>query len=176
MAKKRKPGLRTKSGRLSRAYKSEARDKGTPEVQCRRAYVINGCDPQLAGSTSGILLANEMISQGQHVACLRYAHAHALVYGKVWRVVSPLSWDMPQHGAEPPEDACIRAKERIDRGNAQLSPEQRQAVANVAVFGLVPQWFFTIRLKLRPLPSDEIDRQALLSGLDAIASVERRAA
>ena len=101
---RRKPGPRTKSGRLSRAYKSpELRDKGTPEAQNKRAYLINGSDPQLAATASGILLANGFLTPGQHVAALRYARWHALLYGKPWSVVCPLAWHLPTQGTEPPE-------------------------------------------------------------------------
>ena len=58
MPRKRKPGHRTKSGCLSCAYIGPARDTGTREMQAKRAYLINGSDPQLAASASGILLAN----------------------------------------------------------------------------------------------------------------------
>jgi hypothetical protein len=72
----------------------------------------------------------------------------------------------------------IRARERIEAMNARLDPEQRQAVAKIAVFGFVPQLFYTIRLKLWVLPSDDRERQALLEGLDAIgwATAGRQAA
>jgi hypothetical protein len=173
MAKRRgrakKAGPRTKSGRLSRAYQGPARDAGTAELQAKRLAAINGADPQLAASASGILLANSLISEDQHLACLRYAHAHALVYGKVWTVKCPLAWQLPVHGPEPAETSVVAARKRIDAWNARLDPDQRQAVANVSVFSFLPQWFVTLRLKLRPLPSDERERQALLSGLDAIA-------
>jgi hypothetical protein len=112
MPKKRKPGPRTKSGRLSRAYKSpELRDKGTPENQNKRAYVINGADPQLAASASGILLANKMIGQDQHVACMRYAHAHALVFGK----------DPEAHAAS----AFMPSWPHADQEHAERDPGQR---------------------------------------------------
>jgi hypothetical protein len=79
----RKSGPRTKSGRASRAYKSpELRDKGTPECQSKRAYLINRADPQLAATASGILLANDHLNRDQHAAAMRYAWAHALTYGK----------------------------------------------------------------------------------------------
>ena len=53
--------------------------------------------------------------------------------------------------------------------DAKLSPEQRHAVGNVAVFGFIPQWFYVDRLKLRSLPEDAAERAALVSGLDALA-------
>jgi hypothetical protein len=172
MPRRRRPGPRTKSGRLSRATKSpELRDLGTDEGRAKRAALINGSDPQLAATASGILLANGFITQEQHVAALRYAYAHAMVFGKVWSVVCPLAWDMPRQGGDgPPEEAVTRARKRIDGWNVLLDPNQRQAVANVAVFGFVPQWFYTERLKLRPLPADDRERQALLEGLKALAA------
>jgi hypothetical protein len=62
--------------------------------------------------------------------------------------------------------------------NARLNPDQRQAVANVAVFGFVPTWFYVARGIGRALKEDELERQALLSGLDAIVGEagSRRAA
>jgi hypothetical protein len=45
------------SGRLSRANKGPAREHGTPEFCAKRAYLINA-NPQLAATSSGILLAN----------------------------------------------------------------------------------------------------------------------
>ena len=101
---------------------------------------------------------------------MRYAHAHALVYGKVWSVVSPLARDLPQQGNEPPEDAIVRAEERIAAWNARLDPDQRQAVANLAVFGMVPPWFYSARGIGRMLATDEADRRALLTGLDRLAA------
>ena len=52
--------------------------------------------------------------------------------------------------------------ERLDRA-------QRKAVADVAVFGFLPMWWIATKLRLRAMPEDENDRQALLSGLDALA-------
>ena len=53
--------------------------------------------------------------------------------------------------------------------DARLTPEQRLAVGNVAVFGFVPQWFYVDRLKLRALPEDAREREALVTGLEALA-------
>lgn len=75
---------RTNSGRLSGAYKTAVRDKGTPEFLEKRAYLINGADPQLAATASGILLANGFSTEDQHHAALRYAGIHALIFGKPW--------------------------------------------------------------------------------------------
>jgi hypothetical protein len=176
MARRRKSGKRTKSGRLSRAYKHpDLRDYGTPEFAAKRNAAINGADPQLAATASGILLANGYLTQSQHHAALKYARWHSLLYGSPWATCAcPLSHELAHHGREPPENLLVRAKHAIDAMNARLDPDQRQAVANVAVFGFVPQWFFTIRLKLRPLPSDARERRALLEGLDALGETSWR--
>jgi hypothetical protein len=134
MARKRKHGPRAKSGRLSRAYKSpDLRDHGTPENQARRAYTINGADPQLVATASGILLANGFISQDQHHAALTYARLHSLVFGKAWCWASPLSWELGAHGHEPGEELIARARRRLDALNDRLDPDQRQAVGNVCI-------------------------------------------
>ena len=117
MARRRKPGRkqksgpRTKSGRLSRAYKTpEIRDHGTKECQDKRQYLINGADPQLAATASGILLANGCLTQEQHTAALRYAWAHALVYGKPWRQICPLGDPV---GSEPPQRMQEIARDKL---------------------------------------------------------------
>jgi hypothetical protein len=163
-----KSAFRPKSGRLSRAHKSpDLRDQGTAEFQSKRAYLINGSDPQLAATTSGILLANEMITQEQHTAALRYAWAHALTFGRPWNQACPLAG--PGGGTIPSDRQLEVAKEQLDTWNARLNPAQRLAVSNVAVFGQLPMWFVAERHKLRVMPQDARDRAALLSGLDAIA-------
>ena len=84
-------------------------------------------------------------------------------------MVCPLAWELAAHGGEPAEGLLEWAERRICELNALLDPAQCQAVANVAVFSFVPQWFYTARLELRPLPQDDHDREALLSGLDVLA-------
>jgi hypothetical protein len=82
MARKRNAGPRTKSGRLSRAYKHpEPRDQGTKEGQAKRAAVANGADTTLADSASGILLAGGHLEQRQYLAALNYARLHAIIFG-----------------------------------------------------------------------------------------------
>jgi hypothetical protein len=171
MARKRKHGPRTKSGRLSRAYKHpDLRDHGTPEFVAKRSAAINGADPQLAATASGILLANGMISPEQHNAALRYARWHSVIYGSPWATCAcPLSHELAHHGHEPPEDLIVRAKRAIDAMNAKLDPDQRQAVANVAVFGFIPTNYYVLRCGWRAMPEDQRNWQALLSGLDAVA-------
>jgi hypothetical protein len=156
MARPRKSGKRTKSGRLSRAYKHpDLRDKGTPENQARRAYTINGADPQLVATASGILLANKFLTQDQHHAALVYARLHALVFGKAWSYACPLSWELGSQGHEPTEAMIVRAQKQLAAMNARLDVDQRQAVANVCVYGFLPMQFYVERCGMRRMPEDQ---------------------
>lgn len=112
MPRKRKPGPRAKSGRPSRAFTGAARDTGTREGRAKRAALINGADPQLAASASGILLANGFLTQRQHAAALVYAWAHALTYGKPWRQACPLG---DRTGRAPSDARLVKAKAKLAR-------------------------------------------------------------
>ena len=165
--RKRQPGPRTKSGRISRAYKSpELRDHGTREFVAKREYLVNGADPQLAATASGILLANGLLTQEQHTAAFRYSWAHALTFGKVWRQICPLAEDA---GSAAPDRLLEIAKDKLAWMDRRLDRAQRKAVADVAVFGFLPMWWIASKLELRVMPEDEADRTALLDGLNAIA-------
>jgi hypothetical protein len=132
----------------------------------KRQYLINGADPQLAATASGILLANGCLAPAQHSAALRYAWAHALTYCKPWRQMCPLGDPV---GTEPPQRLQEIARDKLGWMDKRLDRAQRKAVVDVAVFGFLPMWWLASKLKLRAMPEDEADRQALLSGLDALA-------
>ena len=165
--RKRKAGPRTKSGKLSRAYKTALRDEGTAEFRAKRLRLINGADPQLAATTSGILLANGFLSAEQHHAALRYAWAHAIVFGRPWRQACPLADPI---GQPTPDRLAEIARDKLAQMDARLDYDQRLAVANVSVFALWPPWFMAAKLGLRPMPEDDPQRLALLTGLDAIVT------
>jgi hypothetical protein len=60
----------------------------------------------------------------------------------------------------PDEEMVVSVRQRLEK--------QRQAVANVAIFGMLPTWFFAARGICRLLPEDEREREALLSGLTVL--------
>ena len=91
----------------------------------------------------------------------------------MWQVVCPLGWELAAHSSEPSEGLLGDAERRIVELNALLTPEQRQAVANVAVFGWLPMEFYVRRTGMRRLPADLTSWQALLGGLDTLAGNER---
>jgi hypothetical protein len=168
MARPRRKGPRTKTGRLSRAHKHpELRDKGTPEGQARRTALVNGAPVELAATVPGILFARGFLTRDQYDAAQRYAGLHRTAFGPAWRQQCPLA---EAHGGPTiDDDLLIRLREVLDELHARMTPEQRKAVADVAVYQVLPTWFFAARLKLWMLPQDERERDALVSGLDALA-------
>ena len=124
----RKEGLRTKSGRLSRASKHnpELRDQGTPQFVGKRTAMVNGGAPELSATASGILLANEFLTQEQHVAAMRYAWAHARVYGPVRRqqcLLGEIAGWINMLDRIP-----ITAKRKLEWMNSRLTPAQERRV------------------------------------------------
>ena len=128
-SRRKKPGLRTASGRLSRAGHA-TRDFGTPQVQRRRLALINGSlDETLSASSIGILYANEVVDQDAYVASLRYARSHAIVFSRLWAgAQSLLGKKLPWQGVEPDEDSHEAAERRLARWNSELTEEQRLAI------------------------------------------------
>ncbi|MGH6689524.1 MAG: hypothetical protein ACREF4_02440, partial [Gammaproteobacteria bacterium] len=87
----RKTGPRTKSGRLSTAYRDpRVRDMGTPEVQAkRRALVGQDGDPALAATALDILFANGFLTTTQHTVGVKLRRLHWAIYPRAWRSNSP---------------------------------------------------------------------------------------
>ena len=167
MARKRKKGPRTKSGRLSRAYKSpELRDHGTREFVEKRAALVNGGAPELAATASGILLANGFLTPAQHTAATRYSWAHNMAFGKPWVCTSPLG---ELCATEPTDEMREIGRYRLEQMDRRLTKAERLRVGNLAVYEFLPQWFYSERGIGRRLPEDEKERQELLAGLDAIS-------
>jgi hypothetical protein len=159
----RKPGARTKSGRLSQAHKRnpQLRDHGTPEAQAKRLALVNGSgNHALAFTLPDVLLAWHIISPAQHTAAWKLRRARAAVFG------------VPLENREPgrvPDDEQIRRNERRYAAMlGRLSPDQALAVVDL-ILDLRSPWIRRAVLELHPAEGDEAERQTLLSGLDALA-------
>jgi hypothetical protein len=68
----------SREGRVRRRWPTfagcpELRDHGTKEFCAKPEYLINGADPQLAATASGILFASGFLTHDRHAAALRYA-------------------------------------------------------------------------------------------------------
>lgn len=171
MAKKRKAGPRTKSGRLSRAYLDpRVRDHGTPEAQNkRRALVGENGDPNLSSSVPGILYAHGYLDAQQYCEALEFARLRCILFGGPW----------PSNtiGSEPTEERIREIKRRFESKAARLTTEQESVITNVAAFHRIPNWFFALKLNLKMLPEDHLEQELLLSGINALLGrIEQKAA
>lgn len=162
MAKKRKAGPRTKSGRLSRAHKSpELRDHGPPEAQAKRKALVgaNG-DETLAATASGMLLAHGYLEREEYDEAMEYRRLYSIQFGLPWPNASPAN--------DLSEDYLVRIKERFRRMTEMLTPEQEAVIKAVCVFDHRPTWFFAERLGLKLLHEDHDEKERLLQGLRAL--------
>jgi hypothetical protein len=130
--------------------------------------LCNGADPALAATPLGILLANGHINRGQFRAGERYASARAIIFGMARPTVT--ADHLEPHGPVTRSDGHLaRIRRRFEGDVARLDPDQKRALDVVAVDGKLPTWFRLAKAGLALRPSDEAERQALLSGLDALA-------
>jgi hypothetical protein len=157
--RKRKPGPRTKSGRLSRSA-AAMRDDGTAEGRAKRQAIVNGHrDQALASIPLDICFARGWLTEQQRGAGLRFRALRAKMFGVPLKVGS---------GAPMPSEEVVAKNERAYLKLVQkLTTQQQLAVVGMAL-DQQPGW---MRLMLRDLPlrhEHEIERRALLSGLDAL--------
>ena len=194
MARKRKPGPRTKSGRLSRAYKAEARDHGTAEVQAKRIALVGEADPALAASALGVLLARGLLDVKDRPEMARDRYHAGLRYRELRSAIFPPIWPNSPVGPAINEDrrAKIEREFRSIVGNWQpetqwskerpaphelfipglLTRDQIRIVERVAIYEWIPTWAFLAQGKW--LNVDVAEHDVLLSGLDALSTRTRR--
>lgn len=168
MARPRRSGPRTPSGRLSRAYAGPARDAGTAELAAKKLALVNGArDPALSASAASILFAHRVLDRDQLAAAVRYGALHSIVFGQAWAGACILG---REPGTEAPfdDDGLERRERELNRMAAQLTPEQKIQLDNLVISGWLPSWFFVAQGIGRELAQDARDRQDLLSGLDAL--------
>jgi hypothetical protein len=164
MAKPRKAGLRTRSGRLSRAGSLAARDEGTAELQRHRLALVNGsADPVLSSSLAGIMLAHGIISPDQKAAADRYRALRAALYGAVMPRREPGQSRPP----ELEEHRIVKLARDFNRMVRPLTVSQKLALTDLAL-DLWPRW---LRAQLLGLELDQeaaCEREILLAGLEVI--------
>jgi hypothetical protein len=167
MARRRKPGARTRSGRLSRAHLTIARDHGTPEGVRNRSFLINGASVELAGSAIGVLLANGHVTVEQARAAGRYAWLRSVSFG----VARPdVAYDLvePWSPRQRSDKDLLELRQRFEDLARRLGRDQKAGIEVVVVDGRLPAWFRHAKMQLPPTAEDEAERTALLSGLAAL--------
>ena len=167
MARRRKAGTRTKSGRLSRAYRGPARDAGTAELQQKKLAAVNGsADPALSATPASILFAHGVLSRDQLAAAERYRRAYAVSFGMP-NYGRCLLTDGPG-GRALDDDMLARARRQLDAMVTALTTEQKLQVDNLVISAWIPGWFYAAHGIGRPLETDARERDALLTGLSAL--------
>ena len=141
-------------------------DLGTPEARAHKLALVGSADPALAEYPLGVLLARGILTPEQHDAGCHYAYLAGRVLGRT----KPYRADLGGGGGEALTEGALAAVERRwhDAVRALLDAGRRakDAVDNAAMFERVPGWL----LRQQPRLGDDIDRRALLSGLDALAA------
>lgn len=163
MARKRKSGSRTKSGRLSRAYATEARDHGTPELQTKRQQLVGPSgDPNHAATVPGILCAHGHIDTDQRDAALRYAVLRCALYGTPWPRTPTYQETTDAH--------VLRLKRAFEAMLAKLTPDQRTTIANTALANPTtpPIWAQRQQHNQTLRPHEHEEYSTLLAGLNAL--------
>lgn len=151
MARRKKAGARTKSGRLSRAYTGPARDAGTPELQAKRQAIVgDGADPNLSVSAPGILFAKAILNREQYAQALTYRKLRAAIFGPPWPTNAT--------AGEASDTNLIRCKRKLRALERRITNGQRHLIANVAVFDILPR---------------SIQIPDLLGALDAMGATSR---
>jgi hypothetical protein len=168
MARRRKTGPRTNSGKLSRAHKRnpELRDMGTEQAQAKRqALVGNGADPTMSSTMPGILFARQHLTLDQYLAAMDYRLLRCALLGPPW----------PANGSgkEPSDRRIAKLQEKFDRVCSLLTLIQKQVISNVAVHDKPPMWFCRQARGDRLRVVDEFERRTLIEGLNALVSGRR---
>jgi hypothetical protein len=161
--------MRTRSGRLSRAQVTFARDHGTPEGVRNRAYLVNGSPVELAGSGIGVLLAAGHIDRGQARAADHYAALRAICFG-LGRPSVAHDMVEPYDPRPRTDDRLASAREAYEGLAGRLGRDQKAALEVVVVDGRLPDWFWRAKLGRALRPEDESEREAVLSGLTVLAT------
>ncbi len=124
------------------ALSRPAIDRGTPELQARRARLAGHGDQPLVSYPLGILLANGDIGEDAHEAGCRYAWLYGFVFGRTGAAAQ--SWmDAPKGTPrEFPHDVAASI-ERDFRAAASLLAGKnagKRQLEELVVFGREPRW------------------------------------
>jgi hypothetical protein len=168
MGRRRKAGKRTPSGRLSRAHRDiEVRDHGTAEGVRKRHLLVNGAPIEWAGSAITILQANGHVSAEQVNAAQRYRWAYSLAFGLPIPKASQAF--VEPHTPRSTDRSLAKALGRFEALAGRLRRDQKAVLDQLVVDGALPGWFRRAKMGRPPTAEDEAEREALLSGLAALA-------
>jgi hypothetical protein len=178
--RRRKPGPRYPCGKHRAPAEAKAVDRGTPEQQDRRAWLVQGGRLELAAYPLGVLLANGAISEDEHKAGCRYAWLYRLAFGRV--SIAAASYELLGDGASYHEDEAWLRDRAAELSRLQsalgcfmtptgpktaIGRQVKRLVDELAVFGKAPRWM----LPVAPGPGDCRDAELFLAGIRRLAEV-----
>jgi hypothetical protein len=166
MARKRKSGQRTKSGRLSRAHKGVARDFGTRESEAKRCYLVNGSDNlTLASTPIDVALARGHVTREQHTAAVWLRIMRARVFGRPGARTIDLEG---LSSGRTISDKQLEHYERLYVKTMRRLTEEEQLEAIAIGMDTYPRW---LRCVIQGAPiacEDARAKEVLLSALDKL--------
>ncbi len=158
----RKPGPRERNGQPQRY----GRDRGTKEIQSLREWYAGAGDPVLTSYPLGILLANQAITEPQHVAGCDYAWLHWAVFGRV--SLAAVSLEFMDHGRAVEIDR-VKEERRLEAIHGRFVARQRvrRLLDNLVIFERIPRWMRPVD----PHPADVTDARLFLDAMEMLRDV-----
>lgn len=141
-------------------------DRGTPELQARRARLGGNAGQALVSYPLGILLANGDIGEDAHQAGCRYAWLYGFVFGRTG--AAGQSWAHAPKGA--PRDYPREVAEAIERdfraaaALLAIRANTKRQLEELVVFGREPHWMRPVA----PTIADVTDAKAFHAALAAL--------
>jgi hypothetical protein len=160
------------AGAMSRrgrpAISRPAIDRGTPELQARRARLAGNGDLALASYPLGVLLANGEIGDDAHEAGCRYAWLYGFVFGRTGAAGRGWMGAPKDEPRELPQQVAAAIESDFRAAAAMLArkPEGKRALEEIVVFGREPRW-------MRPVAPTSADVAAAKSFHAALAALTR---
>jgi hypothetical protein len=159
-------------------------DLGTPELQARRALMIQAGDPALSEYPLGIMLARGLIGREQHEAGCYYGFLYGRVIGKgavsCAGIYDRLAAEVRPSRPMASEESEARDQALFRLGKNQLLAAGRRicdATENIVVFGRMARFFdITGRRGAAGRRGDAAELAAVLAGLDALVACYGRGA
>lgn len=143
-------------------------DRGTPELQARRARLVRQGDQSLASYPLGVLLANDDIGEDAHQAACRYAWLYGFVFGRTGPAARAWAGAPADEPREFPEAlaAEIEADFRAAANLLAENPAGKRALEEIVIFNSEPRW-------MRPVAPGLADVAAGKAFHDALAALVR---
>lgn len=163
----RKPGPRTKNGRLK--ARRDPKDRGTDELQHMRAWLAGNGNPDHTCYPLGVLLANGAINEHQHEQGCRYAWLHAIVFGRP--SIGAARWERIENGHDGDwNDEWLkhqtRRLEAVQRRLKQHPARLRSTLNELVIYERTPRWMRPVV----PRVSDVREAKLLIDALDVLAN------